>query len=105
MNRFRKSVTAALAAVSLGVAIAAPTPAAAWCNAWGCGGGGINGGALAAGVIGGLALGAMAGAAASQAQPSYGYGAYGGYGGGGGWCRQRVYDDWGRFAGYRRVPC
>lgn len=71
------------------------TPASAWCNAWGCYGGGPDAGAVAAGAIGGLALGAMAGAAAAQAAPPPAYRT----------CvtREAVYDDWGRFAGYRRV--
>ena len=92
MTRTRKIITASLAALTLGGAVAATaTPAAAWCNGWTCYSDGPRGGAIAAGVIGSLALGAMA---ASAAQPRY-YDT----------CVQRtaVYDDWGRFRGYRRI--
>jgi hypothetical protein len=63
-----KSIIAASRAASL--ALTAATPAAAWCNYYGCDYGYDNSGALIAGGIMGLAVGAMiAGAAAQQAQP------------------------------------
>ncbi|HMN73325.1 MAG TPA: hypothetical protein PKA55_15805 [Rhodoblastus sp.] len=90
MNRTRKIITVSIAALTLAGAVSATaTPAAAWGwhhhHGWGWGGP-----AIAGGVIGGLALGAMAASAA----PAY-YDT----------CvtRQAVYDDWGRFRGYRRV--
>ncbi|MEI2735008.1 MAG: hypothetical protein V9G24_09490 [Rhodoblastus sp.] len=95
MTRTRKTISASIAALTLVGAVAAgTTPAAAWCNGWTCYSDGPSAGAIAGGVIGGLALGAMAaGAAAAAPQPVYGT------------CiaRQAIYDDWGRFRGYRRV--
>jgi hypothetical protein len=91
----KKIVIGAVVALSLGSAYS--TPAAAWCNGWGCGGY-DNGGAAAAGLIGGLALGA---AIANSQQPHYYYAqpAYGGC-----WFERRaVYDQWGNFIGRRRV--
>ncbi len=88
MTRSRKIITASIAALTLaGTVAATTTPAAAWGYRHGWGWGGP---AIAAGVVGGLALGAMAASAA----PAY-YDT----------CvsRQAVYDDWGRFRGYRRV--
>ncbi|WP_395666594.1 hypothetical protein [Methylocella sp.] len=60
-----------------------------WGPGWGWGGGWA--GPAAAGLVGGLALGAIA---ANAAQPAYG-----------GCVRQRqaLYDQWGRFVGYRPV--
>ena len=70
MKQVRKILTATIAAASFSAGIAAaPTPAAAWCNAWGCYGGVIGGSALAAGAIGGLTLGLMAGTAAAVVGP------------------------------------
>ncbi len=92
MTRTRKILTASLAALTLAGAVSATaTPAAAWCNGWTCYSDGPRGGAIAAGVIGGLALGAIAAGAASQ--PTYAT------------CiqRQRVYNSYGDFIGYRRV--
>jgi hypothetical protein len=93
MTAIRKILTASLATVTLGVTMAATaTPAAAWCGPHGCRGHhhGWGAGAAAAGIIGGLALGAIA---ASAAQPDYST------------CltRERVYDDYGRYVGTRRV--
>ncbi|MFV0279189.1 MAG: hypothetical protein ACK5JM_00345 [Rhodoblastus sp.] len=105
MTRFRKIFTAGLAALTLGVTMAATiTPADAWGRhgyrpgygyggGWGYRGyrgyrGGYGAGPWIAGAIGGLALGAMAA------------GAYNNYG-----CiaNQPVYDAWGNFLGYQRV--
>ena len=93
MTKFRKTITASLAALTLGGAVlATATPAAAW-GGYGYGYGwhhgyGWGGPGVAAGVIGGLALGAIA-----ASQPYYGA------------CvaRTPVYDPYGNFAGYRRV--
>jgi hypothetical protein len=94
MTRFRKTITASLAALTIGAGVIATSasPAAAWGGyGWhhGWGGGGI-----AAGVLGGLALGAVAASASPY---------YGGYG-----CTatQGFYDSWG-YVHYRRVavPC
>ena len=93
MTRTRKTISASIAVLTLVGAVAAgTTPAAAWCNGWTCYSDGPNAGAIVGGVIGGMALGAMAAGAA--AQPRY-YNT----------CveRQAIYDDWGRFRGYRRV--
>ncbi|MBX3525951.1 MAG: hypothetical protein KF904_07085 [Rhodoblastus sp.] len=89
MTRSRKIITASIAALTIAGAVSATaTPAAAWGHRH-HGGWGWGGPAIAAGVIGGLTLGAMAAAA----QPAYAT------------CVQRtaVYDDWGRFRGYRRI--
>jgi hypothetical protein len=92
----KSTAIAALAALSVSAAFA--TPAAAWCNGWGCGGGYNAGPAVAAGVLGGMALGAAAAGAAQgpvYAAPGYG---------GGCWVERRpVYDDWGNYIGRRRV--
>ncbi|MCC0005193.1 MAG: hypothetical protein H6872_08570 [Methylobacteriaceae bacterium] len=99
MTRFRKTLTAGLAALTLGASLAATaTPADAF-GRHGWRGGGVYGGGwrhrgwrgpgpLVAGAIGGLALGALAA------------GAYNSYG-----CvaDQPVYDSWGNFIGYQRV--
>ena len=93
MTRIRKILTGGLAALTLGMTVAATsTPAAAW-GRWGGGygwhGGGWGGpGPWVAGAIGGLALGAIASGAA------------GGYG-----CvaNRPVYDPYGNFVGYQRV--
>jgi hypothetical protein len=108
MTRFRKILTGGLAALTLGMTVAATaTPADAWVRRYGGygyrgGGWGYRGpGPWVAGAVGGLALGAMA----AGAYNGYGYGGYG-YGGG---CvgSQPVTDAWGNFVGYRRVrvPC
>jgi hypothetical protein len=112
MTRFRKILTGGLAALTLGMTIAATaTPADAWVRrygggwgyrggGWGYRGGGwgYGPGPWVAGAAGGLALGALA----AGAYNGYGYG----YGGG---CvaNQPVTDAWGNFVGYRRirVPC
>ena len=95
MTRFRKTLTAGLAALTLGGALATSiTPADAFGRRGWHGGGwghhrGWGGpGPWAAGAIGGLALGALAA------------GAYNNYG-----CvaNQAVYDSWGNFIGYQRV--
>ena len=95
MTPIRKILTGGLAALTLGMTVAATaTPAdAQWRGGWGGGWGGYHRGwggpgPWAAGAIGGLALGAIAA------------GAYNGYG-----CvaNQPVYDNWGNFVGYRRV--
>ena len=108
MTRIRKTITAGLAALTLGATFAATaTPADAFGRrGWGGRGGyaygggwghrrGWGGGAgpLVAGAIGGLALGAVAA------------GAYNGYGYGYGDCiaNQPVYDDWGQIVAYQRV--
>lgn len=61
-----------------------------------------DGGRVAAGVIGGLAAGAiLGGALASQPgyyAPAYGYPYHRCW-----FARQRVYNHWGRFIGFRRV--
>ncbi|MFO1167502.1 MAG: hypothetical protein U1E19_05190 [Rhodoblastus sp.] len=111
MTTIRKTITAGLAALTLGGAVAATaTPADAFGrHGWGGRGGyaygggwgggrhwghrgGWGAGPWVAGAIGGLALGAVAA------------GAYNNYG-----CvaNQPVYDDWGQFVGYQRVrvPC
>ena len=104
MTRIRKTITAGLAALTLGATIVATTtPADAFGrHGWGGRGGYAYGGGWGghrrgwgggpgpwvAGAIGGLALGAVAA------------GAYNNYG-----CvaNQPVYDDWGQFVGYQRV--
>jgi hypothetical protein len=113
MTRIRKAIAGGLAALTLGVTVAATaTPADAqwrrggWGGGWGgyhrgWGGGGWGGGwggPLAAGAIGGLALGAIAAGAGAG-----GWG--GGWGGYGYSCiaNQPVYDSWGNFIGYQRV--
>jgi len=92
MTRTRKIITATLAAATLAGTIAATaTPAAAWGKyhhhhgGWGWG----PGAAIGLGVAG-LAAGAIAASAAPVYYDT---------------CvtRQAVYDDWGRFRGYRRV--
>ncbi len=89
MSAVRKTVTAGLAALTLGTAtVAASSPAEAWWRyGWGA--------PVAAGVLGGLAAGAIIGSAARP----YGYGP-GPYP-----CvrRRPVYDGYGNFAGYRPV--
>ncbi|HUO53339.1 MAG TPA: hypothetical protein VMU18_01260 [Rhodoblastus sp.] len=91
----KKIAIGAVMALSLSAAYA--TPAAAWCNGWGCGGGGNAGAAAAAGLIGGMALGA---AAANAAQPHYYYGAPAAEC----WFERRpVYDSWGNYIGRRRI--
>ncbi|WP_342360472.1 hypothetical protein [Terrarubrum flagellatum] len=68
MTTFKKTLTAALAALSLAGAMTITTSSAEayWRR-------GYNGGAVAAGVVGALALGAIA---ASAAQPTYVSGCY-----------------------------
>ena len=93
MTPIRKILTGGLAALTLGMTVAATaTPAdAQWRGGWGGGGwrGGWGGpGPWVAGAIGGLALGAMAAGAANN------YGCV---------ANQPVYDQWGRFVGYQRV--
>ncbi|WP_460447935.1 hypothetical protein [Alsobacter sp. SYSU BS001988] len=99
-TRVRKSIAAALVALTVGgAAIATSTPAAA--GGWGYyhhRGWGYGGGAAAAGIVGGLALGA---ALAASAQPAYGAPVYAGD------CyvvRRRVMTDYG-WRTVRRTVC
>jgi hypothetical protein len=90
---WKKATLGALTALALGSAYA--TPAAAWCNGWGCGGGYNAGPAVAAGVIGGMALGAAAASAAAAPAP-YAYGEC--------WYERRaIVDEDGYVVGRRRV--
>jgi hypothetical protein len=113
MRKFRRFVATGLVAASF---VAAVTPASAqwgWGPGWGYGGWGYGGwgyggwgygGAIAGAAVAGLAIGAIAASAAQQNQ--YYYAGYGRpYYGRARWCagRQALYDDWGNFAGYRRV--
>ena len=83
----RKIITASIAALTMGVAVAASsTPAAAWHHHHGWGGGAL---------VGGLAAGALLGGAIAANQ-GYGYGG----------CyltRRPVVNRWGNVVGYRRV--
>ena len=87
---YKKTLTAALAALTLGATVlSTATPASA-----------RNGGAIAAGIIGGLALGALA-AGAAHAAPGY-YAPSRVYGGC--WMERRpVFNRWGDVVGYRRT--
>jgi hypothetical protein len=68
MTATRKTITATLAALTLGLGvIATASPAAAWGHRHG----GWHGGAVAAGVVGALALGAMAASAAPAYSDCY----------------------------------
>ena len=90
MTPARKTITAALAVVTLAGGVSATaTPAAAWCNGWTCYSDGPSAGAVAAGVIGGLALGAIAAGAARSHDTCV--------------VRKRIYNRRGRFIGVRRV--
>lgn len=99
----KKIAMGAMVALSLGVA--STTPAAAWCNGWGCGGGGWGGGggmnpgaAAALGALGGVAVGA---AIANSARPPAYYEAPPPAEC---WLERRpVYDSWGNYLGRRRV--
>ncbi len=92
MNTFKKIATGTLAALTLGITLAATSaPAEA---RWG----------RNAALFGGLAVGALAvGAIANaHAAPAYGGGYY--VSGGSCWTEKRaVYNSWGDFAGYRRI--
>ncbi len=92
MSTFKKIATGTLAALTLGVTLAASSaPAEA---RWG----------RNAAFFGGLAVGALAVGAASHAYaaPSYGGGYY--VSGGSCWLEKRaVYNAYGDFAGYRRI--
>lgn len=94
----KKIAIGAMVALSLGAA--STTPAAAWCNGWGCGGGGMNPGAAAAlGALGGVAVGA---AIANSARPPAYY--YEAPPPAECWLERRpVYDSWGNYLGRRRV--
>jgi len=75
-----------------------------WGGGWGGYGGWGGGGAIAGAAVAGMALGAIAASAARQ--NDYYYGGYARpYYRRARWCvgRQALYDDWGNFAGYRRV--
>ena len=73
-NLLRKTLTSAVAALSLGaLVVATASPAAAQWRGHRHGGGWGGGGAVAAGVVGALALGALA--AGSNRGYAYGYGA------------------------------
>jgi hypothetical protein len=93
MTRTRKIITASLAALTLGLGVAASSsPAAAWgCGPWGCGGGWGHhygwGAPAAIGLGSALAIGAIAASAAPAACVS----------------DQPIYSRHGRFLGYRRV--
>lgn len=88
MTRFRKTIAASLAALTLaGTLAASATPAAAW--GWRHHYRGWGGPGIAAGVIGGLTLGAIAASAATSYDTCV--------------VRQRVYDSYGDFVGWRRV--
>ena len=89
---FKKTLTASLAALTLGMTVlTSATPAFAR------GGGGL----LAAGIIGGLALGAIA-AGSAQAAPGY-YAPQRVYGGECWMERRAVHNRWGDVIGYRRI--
>ena len=92
MNTFKKIATGTLAALTLGITLAASSaPAEAKF--------GRN-----AAFFGGLAVGALAIGAASHAYaaPSYGGGYY--VSGGNCWTEKRaVHNNWGDFVGYRRI--
>jgi hypothetical protein len=106
MTRFRKTVAASLAALTIGGTVLATSasPAAAWGygyggwhGGWGGWHGGWGGPGLAAGVLGGLAVGGIAAAAAAPYGYGYGYGCV---------ATQPVYDAWGYVHSRRvRVPC
>lgn len=88
MTRIRKTIVASLAALAMAGAVASSaTPAAAW--GWKHHHHGWGGAGIAAGVIGGLTLGAIAASAADRSDTCV--------------VRQRVYNDYGDFVGYRRV--
>ena len=90
-TNFKKTLTASLAALTLGMTVlSTATPA----NARG-------GGLLAAGIIGGLVLGAVA-AGAANAQPGY-YAPQRVYGGECWMERRAVHNRWGDGIGYRRI--
>ncbi len=95
----KKLATGGIVAVALaGTAIVASAPAEAQYYHRGYGYG--YGAPLAAGLLGGLAAGAIVGAATAPyyaGPPAYAYGP----GPGCYWVRGPVYDQWGRFAGYR----
>lgn len=91
MTTIRKTIASALAVLTVAGALTATAgsaEAAPRHRNW-------NGGAVAAGVVGAIALGAIAASAAQArpAQPAYECG----------WERQPVYNQWGEFAGWRRV--
>ncbi len=90
---FKKSLTASLAALTIGMTVlSSATPASA-----------RNGGAIAAGIIGGLALGAIAaGAAHANSGPGY-YAPARVYGGECWMERREVTNRWGDVVGYRRI--
>ncbi|GAC1549409.1 MAG: hypothetical protein NVS2B5_04470 [Beijerinckiaceae bacterium] len=97
MTRFKKTLAAFIAASILGLGAAAmsSTPAAAWCNGFGCGG---FGGPVGLGVGAAIAAGSIA---ATASAPAY-YGPGPGYGG----CyitREPVTDYYGNYRGSRRV--
>lgn len=101
-NKIGKWTVTSLAALSLGVGVAAMSSGSAEAYGWrrhGGYGGWRGPGPVVGGVIGGLALGAIAAGAANSY--GYGYPAYQTYG----TCiaRSPIYDAWGRFMGYRRV--
>ena len=90
-TNFKKTLTASLAALTLGMTVlTSATPASA-----------RGGGLLAAGIIGGLALGAIA-AGSAQAAPGY-YGPQRVYGGECWMERREVTNSWGDVVGYRRI--
>lgn len=106
MSMLRKTVTASLAALTVGATLcSASAPAAAWHR-------GGWGGPAAAGLLGGFAAGAILGSATRPHGYGYGYG----YGYGPAYsygpepvydscylARRPVFDAYGEFSGYRRV--
>ena len=125
---FRNSLVAGLAALTIGLGVAASTTSASAQQAWPHGGGGYHGGgggwhgggggwhgggrgwhgggwgpAVGLGVLGGLAAGAIVASQAPYYGYGYGYGAPYYYGGDG--CSQYrpVYDGYGRYLGRRLV--
>ena len=88
---FKKTLTASLAALTLGMTVlSTATPAHA-----------RGGGLLAAGIIGGLALGAIA-AGSAHAAPGY-YAPQRVYGGECWLERRAIHNRWGDVVGYRRI--
>lgn len=119
MNAVRKTLTAAVAALTVTTGALATAGSAEAGQRYGRHyHRGSSAGPVIAGVIGGLALGAIAASASRRAYaydagyghgyaPVYGGGyAYSNYDGYGAQCfiqKQRVYDDWGNYVGKRKV--
>ncbi len=109
MTIVRKTLTAAVTAITLFGAVAATTSeaSAGWRGGHHRGGHGGWGAPVAAGVIGALALGAFAAAAAPRHHQTYapqGYYPVAGYDPAPCYIEnQPAYDAWGQFVGYQRV--